>query len=60
MAMRLTLDMLGARYTYVTGYNSSAQAMIALQRGEIGVVLAAHFPRRDDDVNELPDRLIVL
>ena len=33
--MRLTLDMLGARYTYVTGYNSSAQAMIALQRGEI-------------------------
>ena len=35
MAMRLTLDMLGAPYTYVTGYNSSAQAMIALQRGEI-------------------------
>ena len=35
MAMRLTLDMLGARYAYVTGYNSSAQAMIALQRGEI-------------------------
>jgi tripartite-type tricarboxylate transporter receptor subunit TctC len=35
MAMRLTLDMLGARYRYITGYNSSAQAMIALQRGEI-------------------------
>lgn len=35
MTMRLTLDMLGARYQYVTGYNSSAQAMIALQRGEI-------------------------
>jgi tripartite-type tricarboxylate transporter receptor subunit TctC len=35
MSMRLTLDMLGARYRYVTGYNSSAQAMIALQRGEI-------------------------
>ena len=35
MAMRLTLDMLGARYRYVTGYNSSAQAMLALQRGEI-------------------------
>jgi len=34
VAMRLTLDMLGARYRYVTGYNSSAQAMIALQRGE--------------------------
>lgn len=28
--------------------------------GEIGVVLAQHFPRADDDVNELPDRLIEL
>ena len=27
MAMRLTLDMLGARYTYVTSYNSSAQGL---------------------------------
>ena len=35
LSMRLTLDMLGANYKYVTGYNSSAQAMIALQRGEI-------------------------
>ena len=35
MAMRLTLDMLGVRYRYVTGYNSSAQAMLAMQRGEI-------------------------
>jgi tripartite-type tricarboxylate transporter receptor subunit TctC len=35
MSMRLTLDLLGARYKYVTGYNSSAQAMLALQRGEI-------------------------
>jgi tripartite-type tricarboxylate transporter receptor subunit TctC len=35
VSMRLTLDMLGARYRYVTGYNSSNQAMIALQRGEI-------------------------
>jgi tripartite-type tricarboxylate transporter receptor subunit TctC len=35
LAMRLTLDMLGAHYKYVTGYNSSAQAMLALQRGEI-------------------------
>ena len=24
----------------------------------VGVVLAQHFPRQDDDVNELPDRLI--
>lgn len=24
----------------------------------VGSVLAAHFPRRDDDINELPDRLI--
>ena len=35
MAMRLTLDMLDVRYKYVTGYNSSAQAMLAMQRGEI-------------------------
>ena len=27
---------------------------------EIGVVLAEHFPRGDDDINELPDRLIEL
>jgi hypothetical protein len=35
MSMRLTLDLLGAKYRYVTGYNSSARAMLALQRGEI-------------------------
>ena len=28
--------------------------------GEIGVVLAEHFPRSEGDVNELPDRLIEL
>jgi putative membrane protein len=28
--------------------------------GEIGVVLAAHFPRSEGDTNELPDRLIEL
>ncbi len=27
---------------------------------QIGIVLAEHFPRADDDVNELPDRLIEL
>jgi putative membrane protein len=27
---------------------------------QVGVVLAAHFPRADDDKNELPDRLIEL
>ena len=26
----------------------------------VGAVLAEHFPRADDDVNELPDRLIEL
>jgi len=35
MSMRLTLDMLGVPYRYVTGYNSSSQAMLALQRNEI-------------------------
>ncbi|MFC3440477.1 TPM domain-containing protein [Sphingobium rhizovicinum] len=27
---------------------------------QVGIILAAHFPRDDDDVNELPDRLIEL
>ena len=27
---------------------------------DVGAVLAEHFPRADDDVNELPDRLIVV
>lgn len=34
-----------------------ADGMIAAVE-QVGVVLAAHFPRDDDDVNELPDRLI--
>jgi len=25
---------------------------------DVGAVLSQHFPRADDDVNELPDRLI--
>jgi putative membrane protein len=36
-----------------------ADGMIAAVR-DVGVVLAQHFPRADDDVNELPDRLIEL
>jgi tripartite-type tricarboxylate transporter receptor subunit TctC len=35
MAMRLTLDMLGVPYNYVTGYNSSAEGLNALMRGEV-------------------------
>jgi hypothetical protein len=35
LSMRLTLDMLGVPYRYVTGYNSSAHAMLAMQRNEI-------------------------
>lgn len=34
-----------------------ADGMIAAVE-KVGVVLAAHFPRAEDDVNELPDRLI--
>lgn len=37
MAMRLVLDLLGVRYKYVTGYNSTARAMLAFQRGEINL-----------------------
>ena len=36
-----------------------ADGMIAAIR-DVGDVLAAHLPRADDDVNELPDRLIEL
>jgi tripartite-type tricarboxylate transporter receptor subunit TctC len=35
LAMRLTLDMLGTHYSYVTSYNSSAEGFSALLRGEI-------------------------
>jgi len=27
--------------------------------GEVGAVLRRHFPRRPDDVNELPDRVSI-
>jgi len=36
-----------------------ADGMIAAVR-DVGVILSAHFPRADDDRNELPDRLIEL
>lgn len=35
LGMRLTLDMLGAKYKYVTGYGSNQPARLALERGEI-------------------------
>lgn len=35
LAMRMVLDMLGVPHKYVTGYNSSAQATLAFQRGEL-------------------------
>jgi len=34
-----------------------ADGMVAAV-AEVGQVLAPHFPRADDDVDELPDRLI--
>ena len=35
LLIRVTLDMLGVPYRYVTGYRSSSTARLALQRGEI-------------------------
>jgi tripartite-type tricarboxylate transporter receptor subunit TctC len=35
LTMRLTLDMLGVPHKYVSGYNSSARALLAFERGEI-------------------------
>ena len=37
LLLRLTLDMLGLKYRYVTGYRSSNTARLALQNGEINV-----------------------
>ena len=33
---------------------------LALAIGRVGAILAPHFPRAADDINELPDRLIEL
>jgi len=40
-------------------HGRSADGMIAAVE-KVGVVLAEHFPRAEDDVNEVPDRLIEL
>ena len=37
LLLRLTFDMLGLQYRYVTGYRSSNNARLALQNGEINV-----------------------
>lgn len=37
LLLRLTLDMLGLKYRYVTGYRSSNTARLALQNGEINL-----------------------
>jgi tripartite-type tricarboxylate transporter receptor subunit TctC len=37
LLLRLTFDMLGLNYRYVTGYRSSNTARLALQKGEINV-----------------------
>ena len=39
LLIRLTLDMLGVTYKYVTGFRSSAPARLAVQRGEINLLL---------------------
>ncbi len=36
-----------------------ADGMIAAVN-DVGIILASHFPKREDDINELPDRLIEL
>jgi tripartite-type tricarboxylate transporter receptor subunit TctC len=37
LLLRLTMDMLGVKYKYVTGYKGNAGARLALQRGEISM-----------------------
>ena len=33
---------------------------LAAEVRQVGAILATHFPRAQDDINELPDRLIEL
>ena len=37
LLLRLTMDMLGVKYKYVTGYKGNSGARLALQRGEISM-----------------------
>lgn len=49
-------DAMAAMLTHV-GDGRIAEGMCAAI-GKVGAILAPHFPHADDDVNELPDRLI--
>lgn len=59
---RVTADVWGAAMAALIGgvkRDKAGEGMAEAVR-QIGLVLAEHFPRSDDDVNELPDRLIEL
>jgi putative membrane protein len=49
-------DALEAMLTHVRTGDIAGGMCAAVEK--VGAVLAVHFPRQDDDVNELPDRLI--
>jgi putative membrane protein len=59
---KVTADVWGAAMAALIGgvKDKRAGAGMAEAVRQIGIVLAEHFPRSDDDVNELPDRLIEL
>ena len=59
---KVTADVWGAAMAALLGgvkHGKAGQGMAEAVR-QIGIVLAEHFPRSEDDVNELPDRLIEL
>lgn len=59
---RVTPDVWGAAMAALVGGVKAGKAGEGMAEAvrQIGLVLAEHFPRSEDDVNELPDRLIEL
>ena len=60
IAAKVSPEVWGAAMATLVGEirNGRAAAGLVGAVAQVGAVLAEHFPRADDDVNELPDRLI--
>ena len=60
IAAKVPAEVWGAAMADMLGHISKGRVAEGLAVGiaDVGAVLAAHFPRSEDDVNELPDRLI--
>lgn len=60
IAAKVPAEVWGAAMADMLGHIGKGRVAEGLAVGiaDVGAVLAAHFPRSEDDVNELPDRLI--